>query len=171
MEHREHIEHHPLTSARDGPPQLAWEWQPFAALAPHALHAALLLRAQVFVLEQECPFVDPDAYDAHAFHLLGWTHAARPVLAAYLRVLVPGSKYAEPSIGRVITTASLRRQGLGRVLMEEGIRRTHDAFPGRAIRISAQERLRAFYDSLGFTVASERYLEDNIRHIDMLLAT
>ena len=169
MEPREHGYHDVVAGPRGATPHLRWEWQPFDRLTPHALHAALRLRAQVFVLEQGCPFVDPDGYDAHAFHLFGWTHAAVPALGAYLRVLVPGTRFAEPSIGRVITAPPVRGSGLGRVVMNEGIRRTRAAFPGQAIRISAQERLRAFYESLGFAATGAPYHEDDILHIDMVL--
>lgn len=147
-----------------------WHWQPLGALAPGEVHAVLALRAAVFVLEQQCVFVDPDAYDLAALHLLGFAAAtAHAPLIAYLRMLPSGVKYAEPSIGRVITAPSHRRIGLGRTLMLEGVRRTRLLFPGMPIRIAAQERLQRFYESLGFVIASAPYVEDGIAHIEMLL--
>lgn len=141
-----------------------------AQLAVEELYAVLAARQQVFAVEQHCAFLDADGHDAHAWHLLGWIdHSEPPGLAAYLRVLDPGSKFTEPSIGRVLTLAPNRGTGLGRVLMAEGIARTRDAWPRRAIRIAAQQRLEAFYKTLGFRAASPPYIEDDIAHVDMLL--
>lgn len=139
-------------------------------LAAEELYAVLAARQQVFAVEQHCAFLDADGHDAHAWHLLGWIdNPGPPGLAAYLRVLDPGSKFAEPSIGRVLTLAPNRGTGLGRVLMAEGIARTREAWPRHAIRIAAQQRLEAFYASLGFRAASSPYIEDDIPHVDMLL--
>lgn len=152
--------------------QVKWHWSAFGGLSGAQVYAALALRSAVFVVEQACVFLDTDGHDAHAHHLLGFTDAGQevlPALIAYLRVLEPGHKYAEPSIGRVITAPSHRGIGLGRVLMLEGLRRTRATYPGQPIRIGAQERLRGFYLGLGFTVASPSYLEDGIPHIEMLL--
>ncbi len=91
-----------------------------------------------------------------------------PKLAAYLRVLDPGTKFEEPSIGRVLTVPPWRRTGLGRVLMREGVERCRAVWPGRDIRIAAQARLEAFYASLDFRSASAPYIEDGIPHVDMV---
>ena len=87
---------------------------------------------------------------------------------AYARLVEPGQKYIEPSIGRVITTAPARGTGLGRELMRRAILHSSECFPGRGIRISAQSRLEAFYADLGFVIVGERYLEDGIPHTEML---
>lgn len=147
-----------------------WEWQAFRTLRNEALYAALALRAAVFVVEQECPFLDLDGYDLEAHHLLGWAsrEGGDDALIAYLRVLRPGQKGAEPSIGRVITAPTHRGIGLGRVLMIEGLARTRALYPRQRIRINAQQRLRAFYESLGFEQVSAPYMEDGIPHVDML---
>jgi ElaA protein len=147
-----------------------WQWSRMSRLAPAELYAVLAARQEVFTVEQRCAFLDADGYDGHAWHLLGWvddSNAER--LVAYLRVLDPGRKFAEPSIGRVLTLAPHRGVGLGRVLMVEGIGRTTNTWPGRAIRIAAQLRLERFYASLGFLTASAPYDEDGIAHVDMVL--
>jgi ElaA protein len=90
-------------------------------------------------------------------------------LVAYCRIIPPGVKYAEPSIGRVLTTAAIRGTGAGKVLMLEALRRTDALWPGRAVRIGAQMRLERFYNELGFVKSSEPYDEDGIVHIEMLL--
>jgi ElaA protein len=134
------------------------------------LYAVLAARQQVFAVEQQCAFQDADGHDLHAWHLLGWIDAGEaPDLGAYLRILDPGRKYAEPSIGRVLTVPPYRGTGLGRVLMVEGIARTRHLWPGLPIRIAAQQRLAAFYADLGFATASAPYEEDGIPHVDMLL--
>ena len=131
----------------------------------HALYDALALRCRVFIMEQGA-YQDPDGIDPHAWHLLGRDEAG--VLQAYLRVVDPGQKYEEPSIGRVITAAQVRGTGAGRALMREGVARCAQVWPARAIRISAQAHLQGFYGEFGFVKVGEEYLEDNIPHIEML---
>jgi ElaA protein len=150
--------------------ELRWQWSRLQGLAAAELYAALAARQQVFTVEQHCAFQDADGHDFTAWHLLGWTTGIVPSLAAYLRILDPGAKYDEPSIGRVLTVPPFRGIGLARMLMAEGILRCRDAWPGKPIRIAAQQRLEAFYASLAFRVVSPPYIEDGIPHVDMLLA-
>jgi ElaA protein len=149
---------------------LRWQWSQLPGLAAAELYAVLAARQQVFTVEQQCAFQDADGHDLHAWHLLAWTDAgAAPALAGYLRVLDAGRKYSEPSIGRVLTVAPHRGVGLGRTLMIQGIRRTREIWPGRPIRVAAQQRLETFYASLGFRPVSAPYDEDGILHVDMLI--
>ncbi len=150
-------------------PKVRWQWSRFADLAPAELYAALAARQQVFTVEQRCAFQDADGHDPHAWHLIAWDHRpATPVLAGYLRVLDPGRKFAEPSIGRVLTVPPYRGIGFGRTLMAEGLVRTRLAWPGAPIRIAAQHRLERFYSALGFRAVAPPYEEDGIAHVDML---
>ena len=142
-----------------------WQWQRFAELGVDNLYDALALRCRVFVLEQGA-YLDPDGLDRHAWHLLGRDTAG--TLQAYLRVVDAGLKYGEPSIGRVITSPETRGTGLGRRLMAEGVQRCLQAWPGRAIRISAQAHLDRFYASFGFQPEGDTYLEDDIPHLQMV---
>lgn len=144
---------------------LAWHWSRFADLGVDALYDALALRCRVFILEQGA-YQDPDGLDRDSWHLLG--RDAAGALQAYLRVVDPGLKFDEPSIGRVITAPEVRGTGAGRALVAEGVRRTLAAWPGRAIRISAQAHLERFYGEFGFCAVGEPYLEDNIPHLEML---
>jgi ElaA protein len=98
--------------------------------------------------------------------LLGRDEAG--VLQAYLRVVDPGVKYDEPSLGRVITSPETRGTGLGKALVVEGVSRCADSWPGRAIRISAQAHLDRFYAAFGFVRVGDDYLEDNIPHCEMV---
>jgi ElaA protein len=150
-------------------PPISWQWKRFAELEPAELYALLGARAEVFIVEQACAFLDLDGLDAFAWHLLGWSERdGVRSLGAYLRLIEPGRKYVEPSIGRVLTTASFRGVGLGRAAMSEGLARARDLYPGQAIRIGAQQRLERFYEELGFRTVSEPYQEDNIAHVEML---
>ena len=142
-----------------------WTWSRFADLGVDNLYDALALRCRVFVMEQGA-YQDPDGLDRASWHLLGRGDAGG--LQAYLRVVDPGLKYDEPSIGRVVTAPESRATGLGRVLMAEGLRRCAGAWPGRAIRISAQLHLARFYGEFGFVAVGETYLEDDIPHVEML---
>lgn len=142
-----------------------WSWQRFDDLGVHALYDILALRCRVFILEQGA-YLDPDGADPQAWHLQG--RDAAGVLQAYLRGVDPGVKYSEPSIGRVITAPELRRSGLGRELMREGLARCARQWPGQAVRISAQARLNDFYAGFGFVTQGEDYLEDGIPHRQML---
>jgi ElaA protein len=152
--------------------QLDWQWRSFGQLSTAEIYTLLRARAEVFVVEQHCAFLDLDGIDADAQHLLCWASAPAqsPAFAAYLRLIGPGRKYAEPSIGRVLTTASFRGRGYGRALMRHGLQRASVAFPGSPLRIGAQQRLEHFYASLGFRAASPTYVEDGIDHVEMLIA-
>lgn len=141
-----------------------WSYLRFHELGVDNLYDALALRCRVFILEQG-PYLDPDGVDRHSGHLLG--RDAAGVLQAYLRVVDPGVKYAEPSLGRVITSPEARGTGLGKVLVAEGVARCVQAWPRRGIRISAQAHLDRFYATFGFERAGPDYLEDNIPHCEM----
>jgi ElaA protein len=142
-----------------------WRWHRFADLGVDNLYDALQLRCRVFVLEQG-PYLDPDGMDRQSWHLLG--RDAAGVLMGYLRVVDPGIKYDEPSIGRVITAPEMRGNGSGRALMAEGMAGCERDWPGRAVRISAQAHLERFYNGFGFVRVGENYIEDTIPHVEML---
>lgn len=146
-------------------PVLHWCWARFDDLGVHALHDALALRCRVFILEQG-PYQDPDGADKHAWHLLGRSSAG--ALQAVLRVVDPGARYVEPSIGRVVTAPEVRGSGVGHALVAQGLAQCQRVWPGQAVRISAQAHLQAFYGAHGFVADSPPYLEDGIAHIDML---
>ncbi len=146
--------------------QVIWQALPYRQLSRDQLYAILNARVAVFVVEQDCPYQDIDGMDAEAIHVLGPSPADQ--LLAYARILPPGKRFAEPSIGRVLTTAAGRGRGLGRTLMERSLRAAEQHFPGQAIRISAQQYLESFYVSLGFETVRGPYPEDGIPHLEML---
>ena len=145
-----------------------WHFAHFDDLTPRQVHDMYRVRADVFVVEQNCVFPDVDGVDPKCWHLLGY--GAGPLveeLLAYCRLLPAGVKFAEPSIGRVVTARSVRGTGMGRVLMAEAMKRAAGLWPGEPLRIGAQAHLERFYNGYGFTKASEPYDEDGILHIEM----
>jgi ElaA protein len=144
---------------------IVWRYQPFKDLSPQALYDLLRLRTEVFVMEQQCCFQDMDGYDDKAMHLMAMRGNE---LVAYTRNFDAGIKFKEASIGRVLTSAAIRGQGFGPALMQESIKRLCASFGVQPIRIGAQQRLTSFYESQGFVVASDSYIEDDIPHIEML---
>ena len=157
-----------LLAPAPAPASLDWQCLRLEALAPLALHRILRVRQEVFAIEQNCIYLDADAADESSWHLAAWGPAL--TLMAYARIVDPGVKYTEASIGRVITPSAARGRGLGRELVGRAVAQANAAYPGSGIRISAQSRLEAFYASFGFVVASEPYLEDGIWHTEMLRA-
>ena len=146
---------------------IRWQWSAFAELSGEEMYAVLALRQEVFIMEQACRYQDIDGVDREGWHLLGWaTDSAR--LIAYLRCLPPGLKFDECALGRVVIAAPERGFGVGTALMQEGLRRTAEAFPAHSIRIGAQQHLEYFYRALGFVAVSAPYFEDGIAHIEML---
>jgi len=146
--------------------EIKWIYKPFDELDTKELYRILQVRSAVFVVEQNCPYLDPDDKDLDAYHLCGWEH---DIPVAYARILSPGLAFEEASIGRVLTNPALRKRGTGRKLMEIAIEKTFDQYTVNRIRIGAQLYLEQFYNSLGFKQASGQYLEDDIPHIEMLL--
>ena len=145
---------------------LIYTIKPFSKLTPQELYSILQLRNEVFAIEQNCVYPDMDDKDQLSFHLMGQNDNK---LLAYTRLIPPGISYKEPSIGRVVTSPSIRRSGEGHILMQKSIELLRKKYPDQPIRIGAQLYLRNFYSSLGFSLCSSIYLEDGIEHIEMLL--
>ncbi len=127
-------------------------------------HRVLALRAQVFVVEQNCAYQDPDGKDVVSYHLL---MESGEELVAYARLVPPGVSYPEAAIGRVVTSQTVRGKGWGKSLMEIAIAQTQKKFEVNEICISAQSYLLKFYSDLGFVAEGEEYLEDDIPHWKM----
>ena len=148
---------------------IEWQWSSFSGLSGAHVYEILSLRQRVFVVEQNCAYQDADGRDADAWHLLGWDSSARKKLIGYARVFEPGARYKEPSIGRIVSAPEVRGTGVGRMIVNESMRRCAELWPKRTIRVAAQRRLEQFYREFGFVVDGEPYIEDEIEHIDMLL--
>ena len=139
----------------------------FQALTTEELYIILALRAEVFVVEQNCPYQDVDGKDLLSIHVLGYI---KNQLVAYARVLEQGVSYQEyASIGRIVTSPSIRGKKFGHELVDFSIKVCQKNFPGQPIKISAQAHLEKFYNKHGFKATGEAYLEDDIPHIGMIL--
>ncbi|MCL7987657.1 GNAT family N-acetyltransferase [Sphingobacterium sp. lm-10] len=147
--------------------ELLWTLLPFHELSTIELYEILQCRSEVFVVEQNCVYQDIDDKDPHCLHLIGREKSDGPI-AAYTRIVPPGISFAEPSIGRVLTTAPYRRHSYGKLLMRKSIDMVKQHYPNQMIRIGAQTYLDKFYQSLGFIPVGEPYDEDGIQHIEML---
>ena len=146
-------------------PDLSWDFVPFDDLSPRTLYEVLQLRSETFVVEQACIFQDLDGADEQAMHLLGRSGGQ---LVAYARCFPASVKYAEASIGRVVTRPSARACGMGHELMQRAIDAIHSQWDTPPIRIGAQARLEKFYNRHGFARAGPVYDEDGIDHIEMV---
>ena len=140
---------------------LTWQLYTWKELSPESLYKILALRAEVFVVEQNCPYLDLDGKDETALHLCAFSYSD---LIGYARIFLNQNPCV---IGRVVVHQKHRAKDYGRKLMQKSIA----AVPAdKEIFISAQERLKNFYESLGFSQSAEGYLEDSIPHIPMLLS-
>ena len=142
-----------------------WVLKAFNDLTPLELYALLRLRSEVFVVEQNCVFLDMDNKDQQCHHLMG---IQNDQLVAYTRLVPPGLIYEQPSIGRVVTAPEARSSGIGKLLMNQSIDHVRKLYGSQPIKIGAQLYLKRFYESFGFQQISNVYLEDGIEHIYML---
>lgn len=145
---------------------ITWQCKHFNELRPAELHRVLALRCAVFIIEQDCPYLDPDYKDEHCLHVMGWKNEE---LVAVARIVSPGISYDEVSIGRVATADSVRGTGIGRELMVKTMEYIRHAFGPVPVRISAQSYLQKFYEDFGFVrTEKEEYHEDDIPHVEMI---
>ncbi|MFG6462149.1 GNAT family N-acetyltransferase [Roseateles sp. DXS20W] len=142
-----------------------WTCVRFDELTVEQLYDLLQLRSQVFVVEQNCVFLDIDGLDRQTLHLLGTGEDG--ALRAYTRLIPPGVKSPDALIGRVVTAPAARGGGTGRALMAESVARCEQLWPGHAITLHAQAHLERFYAGFGFAPVGEPYMEDGIPHIEM----
>jgi ElaA protein len=141
-----------------------FKWYKFSDLTVEQLYTVLSMRSDVFVVEQNCIYLDPDGKDIFALHLLG---EEKNSLAAYLRLFPPTDIENFIIFGRILTARSSRTKGYGKKLMEELLRYCNEHYPNTIIKCSAQYYLKKFYEGFGFKTVSEVYDEDGIPHIAM----
>lgn len=147
---------------------IIWNLRTFDELTTSELYTTLQLRQEIFVVEQDCPYLDCDNKDQESHHLLGWdTTPEQHQLITYLRILPPTIEDNTCHIGRVLCHPTSRGTGLGNELMRKGISTCKALFPQQSIQISAQQYLVEFYTGLGFCISSAPYDEDGIPHIGM----
>ncbi len=139
----------------------------FESLTPLELYQILQLRSRVFVVEQNCVYLDADDKDQKSVHLM--IRNQNGLLMAYARLLPEGLSYEGfASIGRVVSHPEYRRFGWGRKIMNYALQECERLYPGIPIKISAQSYLLTFYESMGFQAIGAEYLEDDIPHTAMV---
>lgn len=142
---------------------IEWQCKPYRQLSVDQLYELLRLRSKVFVVEQQCVYLDIDDLDQNSWHLLGCDGG---VLAVYARIFVQKGRSV---IGRIVTAPSHRGVGLGKEIMHQAIafiRSKPQELP-KTMYLMAQHHLEKFYQSFGFNTISEPFDEDGILHIDM----
>ena len=144
--------------------KLKWQIKPFEALSANELYDFLRLRSEVFVVEQNCIYLDLDGKDKLALHLFGEYEGK---IVAHSRLFKAGISFDNASIGRVVVDPQYRDRKWGHDLMKESISGIKEHFGENKITIGAQLYLKKFYESHGFVQSSEMYLEDDIPHIEM----
>lgn len=145
-----------------------WKVKSFADLSVPELYAIMKIRQEVFIVEQNCPYLDADDEDEKALHL--WAENEGKIVA-YCRIFDCGIRYSDASIGRVLTHPQFRSQKLGRILMRFAINTLEQRFGAKTVRISAQDYLLKFYGDFGFHDTGKKYLEDGIPHTEMIRRT
>jgi len=150
---------------------LRWTFRTFQELTVEQLFDVLLLRVDVFVVEQQCAYRELEDWDRHpeTVHLSGRNEGGQ--LIAYARILSPGVRFPEINLGRFVVRTDSRKQGIGHQLLRAALQEIARCWPQTPIRISAQDYLQAFYAQYAFIRVSDVYLEDGIPHVDMLKDT
>lgn len=145
---------------------IAWQDLHHDQLTVSQLYALLKLRCEVFVVEQNCAYLDVDGDDlaCNNRHILAWRDGK---LIAYARILKSNDDLQPVVIGRVIVSAAARGEKLGYQLMEKTVASCRQHWPDSEIYLSAQAHLQGFYGRFGFVPVGETYLEDGIAHIGM----
>lgn len=144
--------------------EIQWKIKSFENLSANELYDILRLRSAIFVVEQNCVYLDLDGKDKVALHLFGEFEGK---IVAYSRLFKAGITFDNASIGRVVVDAKYRDRKWGHDLMREAIAGIKTHFGESKITIGAQLYLKKFYESHGFVQTSEMYLEDDIPHIEM----
>ena len=147
-------------------PEIATQWRLFDELTAGELYELLCFRQSIFVVEQACAYPDLDGLDQNAWH---FTTRLAGELIGYLRLTAIIGPPPIVRIGRVAVSRSLRRAGVGRMLMDKALIDCRERFPLQAIALGAQVPLVPFYERFGFVTASEPYDDFGVAHIEMVL--
>ena len=142
-----------------------WKIKRFEELSGYEVYKISALRNEIFIVEQDCVYLDCDNKDFKSYHLFCEDNGE---LIAYLRIIDKGISYDNMSIGRVSVKKGYRGKGIAREMLVKAIDFIENNLNEKAIKIQAQSYLLDFYSSLGFKSISDEYLEDNIPHIDMI---
>ena len=134
----------------------------FQELTTKELYEILRVRAEVFVVEQNCVYQDLDEKDMNSMHVFCEKDGK---IQAYLRIFMKKPEENLVQIGRVLTT--VRGTGLGIIILREGLAAAKEYLKAREVYIEAQCYAVGFYEKAGFRVTSDEFLEDGIPHVEM----
>lgn len=125
------------------------------------LYDLLMLRIEVFVVEQACPYPDLDGSDLLAQTRHFWLEEKSGEAIATLRLIdeAPGGF----RIGRVCTRAAARGHGYATRLLQAALADV-GADP---CALNAQTYLIDMYARHGFVVDGDEFCEDGIPHVPM----
>lgn len=147
---------------------MIWKLKTFTELTNQELYQLLRLRAEIFVMDQQCLYLDPDGHDLKAYHLLCFH---QDQLVSYSRILPSKVVYPQASFGRIVVDKAYRGQGLAKELVTRAIQFLEDNLKEPVIKIQAQAYLQSFYAAYGFEAISDVYLDHELSHIDMIRQT
>lgn len=124
------------------------------------LQAILKLRCEVFVVEQESPYLDVDGHDLDPGTVHYWFAGDGGVLA-YVRVLTEPD--GEMRVGRVCAAGQARGTGLAYQLMAAAV---EDLSGARSV-LDAQVNAQGFYERFGYVAEGDEFLDGGVPHIRM----
>lgn len=147
---------------------MKWEIKKFDDLNAKAIHDLYQLRSQVFVVEQNCVYLDQDGKDIDALHVLGYNSENK--LVAYGRIMFPYHANEAIHFGRIVVHPDFRGQGLAKELVRRILKNIDTDFNlhKKSVEISAQYYLVDFYTKFNLHISGEKYNEDGIPHIKMI---
>ena len=147
---------------------MKWIIKKFKDLTVVELHDIIRLRLNIFVVEQDCVYLDLDGKDFEAYHFFCKLDDGSEKIIAYTRLFGPHQYYKEAAIGRVVVDKEYRKDGLGFDLMSKSIDQIEALYDTKTIKVGAQRYLQKFYESLGFVSTGDFYMEDGIPHMYMV---
>ena len=139
--------------------------KPYNDLSKDQFFDILKLRIEIFVVEQCCYYQELDNEDKEAFHVSIYNDG---IIVAVGRI-IPNLHNKEVKIGRIAVKMEHRKKGLAYKMMKDIINFISKKYKNFSVLLSAQTYLIEFYQSFGFKVIGNTYLEDGIEHINMVL--
>ena len=135
----------------------------FHELSTTELYEILRVRAEIFVVEQHCPYQDVDGMDQESLHVF---YVSEGKILAYLRAFPKPKEEGTVQMGRVLSAE--HGKGLGGRILREGLLQIREKMNPKRIYIEAQCYATGFYEREGFHICSEEFLEDGIPHVGMI---
>ncbi|MBD3109887.1 GNAT family N-acetyltransferase [Bacillus sp. AGMB 02131] len=127
------------------------------------LEEAYTIRKKVFVEEQNVPMEEEiDEFEMDAVHFLLYSEHDQPIAAGRFR---EADGYGK--VERICVLAEQRRTGAGKYIMES-IAAYAEQNGINKLKLNAQTHAIRFYESLGYEVVSEEFMDAGIPHKTMV---